>query len=390
MNANSEQTKTRSIDDILKLEAKYKLEFGCKPFNLSLWDASKSFQSSLLEKIQLSNFENIMNYEFSDLLTCRKGIVKRLGYKTSINDCLITPTGSISISCVLNWLQKIGIRKIHVLCPCYYTIIPLSKQFGIKTQKVFLTKSDKGFDLSKENMNILASSKAIWLNNPLYCTGLTLQEETIEFLRDFLESGGIVISDECIAPLGTELGRKLGNYSLYIGIHCPHKLLLMNSLKFSAIVFNIEHQNFFKYWSDIVYGSLLTSNIIAIEHFLSENYDLLYKKSLTMIMRSLKNVINAFMPFETLFVFEESSGFLISGYIPFIKASICDNKEFLWNAFKNSGTSFIPGTRHFFNPNADFSFKINLARDDDIFRVSLNRLLNYLAQNTSITIPFRR
>jgi hypothetical protein len=386
MDINLEQIGKRSIDDILELEERYQRDFGCKPFNLSLWDAAKPFQVSLLERLELPLCTNLMNYEFSDLLNCRDEIIKRFGYNTSVSDCLITPTGSISILCVLNWLQNIGIKKLHVLCPCYYTIIPLCKKFGIKTQKIFLTKTGKGFELEGMWAKTLANSKAIWLDNPIYCTGVTLSENIIEYLRNFLEQGGIVITDECLAPLGTELGRRLGDYPFFIGIHCPHKLLLMNSLKFSTIVFDRKYQHFFKYWSDVIYGSLLTSNIIAIEHFLSKNFDLLYKQSLIMILRSLENVRNVFKPFDSFFILDRSLGHLISGYMPSLNSSFGDNKEFLWKVFRNSGTSFIPGTRYFFNPEGGFCFKINLARDNEIFRASLKILLNYLDKSYSMAI----
>lgn len=372
----------RLINIMYDLEAKYLSTFGVKPYNISLWDPSSEFHNDIRNIINIPLDDNFINYNISSYLPFHNDILVKLGYDPKISGCLITPTGSTSILCAINWLQFRQIKKIEILCPCYYTIIAHCKKIGIKTKKIYFKRLDQELIITKTDKLYLEKSKTIWATNPIYSTGQCISNELIEFLEKKLSQGCFVVLDECLAQKGYEIGPLLGKWPNFIGFHCPHKAISINGIKFSVLVFNKKFQYFYEEWADVLYGCLLSSNIVAIKHFLSNNYDVLNDVILERNKNTLKFVNKVFSESNNCFLYKNPMGNFITGYASLISYRLGNKKKFQWDLIANSGTSFISGNKYYFDPNGNFCFRINLARDSAHFRNSLNRLILALSRFT--------
>ncbi len=373
----------RLIDDMYDLEERYRKQFGCSPYNISSWDPSDEFKSDIIKHLRLPDLGEVIGYKFSDDIEEKPQVITKLGYDTKSSKCLITPTGSISILCALNWLQHKGIKTLHIICPCYYTILYHCRKISIKPHITYLKKIEDDFVLGVQDKANLKSASAVWVNNPIYCTGKSFSKEIIECLVSVLENGGYVVSDECMSTEDSELVRHLGQYPGFIGIHSPHKALSINMVKFSAVVFQQANLKFYENWADVLYGCLLSSNILALKHYLSSNFDSVRTEVITRSSIAYEYIESILATTNNCFVDKKPNGTLISLYQPDMPAGLCARKTFLWEVFKNTGTSFIPGNRYLIDPEGGLCLRINLSRDNLLFRSSLVRLVDFLSAHSS-------
>ncbi len=366
------------IRDIEDLSERYKEKYGSEVLNISWWDPSTEFNSKMIDILNLPIYEDPINYIFSYEVDQRSRLLRKMGFNNSRKSGLITNSGSVSILIAVHWLKSIGIKKIHVLCPYYFTLGHNCTRDGIEIEYVHMVKNNTGYRIPIEILEE-SSIEALWVTNPVYCTGNYLINEDIEYLRSLLLKNVTIIADECLAFNRKELSNKLGDYDSFMGIYAPHKTICVNGIKFSMIVFNKKYEDFFDQWADVYCGCLNPSNIIAIDHFLSPNFEV-YQEQLINETRSVYDFLKTEVDkHQDINIDSDSVGYLTSCYFPNINAHLSKDIDFLWNVTKNTGTSFIPGLRNHFSPKVGFCFRVNLAMDSAQFRSSMIRLLRFLS-----------
>ncbi len=229
-----------------------------------------------------------------------------------------------------------------------------------------------------EVANPLDTSTPLWITNPIYCTGILLSNKDVQKLRTFLEAGGTVIADECVAWLGTEIGPALASYKGFMGIYSPHKSVAMNGLKFAVLVFDRDHQKFFHQWTDVIHGGLSVSNVTAVKHFLSDNFSdylQVFREEVAHTFEFVSKVVAACPGAE---IDREANGQFTMIYIPDLPADFDTDLIFMDRMVRATAGIMIPGRRSHFDPSTGACFRVNLTKDNAQFRATLVRLLRYM------------
>ena len=349
------------------------------PFNVSDWNPSPSFLSSTIGELSIPILHNRVEYIFSYTVDSRDSVLTKLGFDTHLarKGCLLVPSGSVAILMAIHMIKAMGFKSIYALCPVYFTVLNNCLREEIHIDKIYANMSDAGIFLP-EKMLDLPEKTPLWLTNPFYCTSVNFSERDLTIIDQAVESGRLIVCDECLNLWGNELARRYNSYDNFIGLYSPHKSICINGAKFAIIVFSAYLQQFFDAWSDVFCGCLSISNLAAIHHFLSPNYERYMEVFLNRIYRPRRFVDELIDLFGNVRTDHNNKGYLISLYFPNIPAALGKDINFLWQVVHKSGGLFIPGIRNHFSENAGLSFRLNLALDSPEFRATVIRLVALL------------
>jgi len=364
------------LQDLEKIEADYKSRFGSPPYNLSHWDPSNRIQERLLSSLELPIPVSEIPYCFSYELEELPSIIVGLGCNTNSTGCLVTPSGSASIQCVLSFFRSLGVKSIAALCPCYFTVPYACQQLNINLTRIYLRRSSDGFEVP--DIPSMSSFDAIWITNPVYCAGVYPSAEYDSLVAETIAAGSFVVVDECLCEPGLEMVRKWGKEENFLSIVSPHKSLCINGLKFSAILMPKVHLGIFDQWADIQYGCLSPTNHLAVRHYLSGNFALIQAKVRSTAATEAAFAASVCDSLSNLEYDCDAVGYLRTYYAGHIPGSRATDVSTLSTIIDGCGVSLIPGQRNHFSTDIPFCLRVNLMRSGSEFRGAFSRLLNYL------------
>jgi aspartate/methionine/tyrosine aminotransferase len=365
------------------LAEEYERENGSAPFDLSHWDPSDQTVSTLLKDLKLPRPLVAAHYIYSYYTGLQKQIIQRLGFPTATRDCLFVQAGTNAMLLATWWLRSLDIRRVLILCPAYFPIFYDSEIMDLHYVRLFMRRDQGQWQLPREE--ILAevhetpAGTAVWVTNPVYCTGSYLSKSDAGFLDSLLTDGVTVIGDECLSINGRELGRRLSCSERFLGIYSPHKSVSINAVKFAVVVFDAKFNTFFDRWADVLAGGLSASTYTAMLHFLDDNFQSFQSSFLHHINTVRENVLKILSsrggPVET---DKHSLGHFMTCYAPRVPGDKGNDREFLREMVWNTGAILIPGLRNHFSPDLGFSFRINLARACPQFYSAFHRTIEYI------------
>lgn len=214
---------------------------------------------------------------------------------------------------------------------------------------------------------------ALWITSPVFCSGSYFTKKELSFLKSIAENK-LLITDESFCGFSNEIANFI-NIKNHIGIYCPHKAIGFNSFKFSLITFNKNYTSVIEQWSDVLCGSLNITNYDAINHFLSDNYDLCETTHKNFIRKARKEIISIVNNYKSLSYIDDCNSNMI---MIFSNKNINPNKIFIEGTIQNTMASFFPGYLHDYSSNFGFCFRINLYLFDEHFKIIFNNLCSYL------------
>ena len=248
--------------------------------NISGWEIGKDYKSLMLENFDYNSYADYdpIDYVYSYNLTQNKRevIIKRFG-GNEYSALLLTNNNTVSLINLVNFIARFCPTNIGLILPCYFTLPNLLNDRNLKFDILPMRRNSDGYSLPKEEI-ISKNCKVLIITNPVFSTGKYLVQSDVDFLKNFLDKGNYLISDESLAAPAKELLRHLGQAPGFIGVYSPHKFIHFNSFKFSCIVYNKKFEDFFDQWNDVYSGGLNITNLQAIEHYLSDNYNLILHK----------------------------------------------------------------------------------------------------------------
>jgi aspartate/methionine/tyrosine aminotransferase len=380
MCAASESASLPEIECIEMLEAvedAYAKRFGAAPFNISHWDPSDEFETEMLAFLEIPSLGSLTAYRFSYQITETDSVITKLGGVTGLHRGLFTPSTTTSILCVLNWLKKRGMNQLIAMCPAYFSLSHVCHRFGLELKRAYMKRSDACFALPPPGSRIWKKPSVLWLTSPVYSAGVYFSEEDIALVKNLLESGWTVISDECLALPGQEMIRAIGRHPNFVSIYSPHKAVCINGIKFSVVIFNAKHLGFMERWADVWYGGLGCSSSLAIAHFLSPNFDS-YLAQFLQAVSCQRILIDQLCKGPHVELDAAAKGHFISCYYPTVSSRLGNSRKFLEQLVNATGGSLISGNRSRFGRELGFSFRVNLARGGPRFRPTLARIIDKL------------
>lgn len=370
------------LDDIEENEFRYSKEYGYFPFNISTWNPSEEFSSTyLLNRIQLTPFDYIPYLYSYELDRSQINSTKRNLGANDYYGCIISNTGTSSISLVTSVLKEIGVRRILVICPVYYSVLYNFAQKGFEVIKTYLIRTDDGYRLPQAQIaHLIDSIDAIWLTSPIYNTGSYYTKKDIDFIKSKISSRIVLICDDCFATTGFEMIRNFNNHINYISIHDPLKQIMVNGLKFSCILYSLQYEHVFEQWSDIVCGSLSYSTVQSMNFFNSDNFTNIRLELHQHFQDMNKQLENINEHFPSLSLDKNVCyGHMRMCYFPDLSYNYLQNKEDMYQFIKKTGTSLIPGNRFHFPNTCGFCFRVNYGRECNEFWEAIIRVFQYLS-----------
>lgn len=262
------------LDEIFQLEKKKELLDHINITNISYWNSSPSYKKYMENLISLNYQQDIFDYVYTyDMsIAQRLQIIKKLGVinpKESM--CLLNATGTNSIINVINFLKLHNYKKLAILLPSYFSVERSCQIYNLAYEKILLHYSGGKYGIPYQYL-VENHFDAIWLTSPAYSTGVSYDNFQINIIQKLISHEILVIADETLALPHQMLLTKIPINDFFFSICSPHKPLFINQIKFSALICPKRNDDFLEQWIDVLSGSLLSSNLVAIQHFLSDNY----------------------------------------------------------------------------------------------------------------------
>src|SRR5688572_23066262 len=116
------------------------------------------------------------------------------------------------------------VSRIIVLCPSYFPVFHDCDMVGLPYVRIYMTRDSTGWNLpTSEILRSLEATPntALWVTNPVYCTGFYLGSAEATFLQGLLARGVNVVQDEFLALCGHEIGRQLEHSQHLLGLYSP-------------------------------------------------------------------------------------------------------------------------------------------------------------------------
>jgi aspartate/methionine/tyrosine aminotransferase len=368
------------LEDIAE---EYEVQYGSLPFDVSHWDPSDYTTNTLLKHLILPPLPLASPYIYSYYTGVQQQVIGRLGFQSEPRNCLLVHAGTNAMLLAICWLKALSIDRVVILCPAYFPVFYDAEIMGLNYRRIYIRRNRAGWYLPQQEIidHVLdaPSKTAVWVTNPVYCTGVYLSESDISFLGSLLESGVTIVADECLSKNEYALGRKLGNYERFLGIYSPHKSVCLNAIKFAVITFDTKYEEFFDSWADVLAGGLSASGYSAIFHFLGDNF-LHYQSIFCQHIEPVRDKVLGIISKRPIAVNvdKNSLGHFMTCYVPTLPGNLGNDRQFLRKLVSHTGAILIPGIRNHFDPEMGFNFRINLARGCPQFYSALNRIIDYL------------
>lgn len=237
--------------------------------------------------------------------------------------------------------------------PGYFSIFYALEILNVPYQSMYMSRKKGNWYLPHEKIESAVGKKpsrtALWLTNPVYCTGNYRSESDIEFLKMLLHSGVTVIADECLCINGRELGRELAWSDKFVGIYSPHKSVSVNAVKFATVVADESHEQFFDRWADVIVGSLTASNYSAISHFIGDNFPRFLRAFVEHTDRARDEVMERIRRLHPLIETDDNAvGHYITCYAPHVTGDESEGRKVLRGLMSETGALVIPGAVNHF------------------------------------------
>lgn len=369
----------QSMVAIDAIKEEYISILGTSPFNISHWDTGNQYQSKISKIIlieEIEEIENIFNYEFS--YTLRPELIEKVTRKLGIAKerlVHITPNGTSANVLALAMIKKKGLKKLGIFGPCYFQIPIIAQSLGIEIE--ILEAWNPIFGLDANKISNPSKFDAIWLTNPVYCFNNYYSFDSLEIIEYILSRNVVVIADECNSINGKELARKFSKYPNFIGTYAPHKGVCINGLKFGLVINGGIEKYELDYLSDCWIGPLSRNVIGDMNHFNSDNYDLICKIFNDEILKS-EYFLNTYSKELPITIHHGMGHFRVIS-INGTPRELESNVEFFKSVIFKTGILYIPMIFNHSPGNLDFSFRINILANTAKIQETLPRLVSYIS-----------
>ena len=382
----------KTLDDIEEVENEMN-KAGKNVINISHWNPSVFFYKQFPNMAaQLGGLPEFHNYVYSYYLDeqTKSSVKQKLGDLSDFRECLITPSGTISIQCLLDFAKNhLNIRNLVIVNPSYFSVHYACRRLKIPLQEVDMVRErNESFMLNRNklaslltNLKRSKSNYGLWITNPVYSAGISYSKEDIDFLKNLLKSHShlYIFADESFSFNSSELLRDFNSMPNFFSIHDPWKQLCLNGYKFSVISYNRTYQKHFEEWADILYGSLPASSVLGISLFTSSDFDN-YKRIANDFYDCRLKELDERYGKQRSFTFDRNAhGPYTSCYFSAKNFNLLSTADKFHPLISQTGLSLIPNQRNRFPSNLGFSFRINLAKyDGDSFWENFDKLLKYI------------
>lgn len=361
------------LDQIFELEKKKKILEKIDVTNISYWNPSHSYKQYMEQYIQLDCKQDIFDYVYTYDLTKKQRIkiMEKLGVQNPMNSmCLLNSTGTNTIFNLINFLKLHNYRKLGILTPSYFSVEQSCQICNLPYEKISLDYFQGKYYIPLQKI-LKHHFDVIWLTSPAYSTGISFDDIQLKLLNKIISEKILVIADETLAFLNQMLISKIPISDYFFSICSPHKPIFINKIKFSALICPNKNDDFLEQWVDILSGSLLASNLIAIQHFLSDNFIVCIAAAQHWYKNTINEIYNILQQFPNLqYNLDETSPYKTI-YFKHPKLDI-KNLDNINTLISKDYVSYIP-----LEFNNYYGFRVNLSLTSQDLSNALYRILKF-------------
>lgn len=368
------------IEYIRRIEANYKKKKRTPVCDISHWNPGEEYITGFISILSLPRIEfdpkYIYSYELPQKLIDK--VENKIGISNySSSSVVFFQNGTIAEYNVINFLSSINKKKICIIDPAYFNVEYIMQRMGFDVDHISLEFINNKYVIPKQTI-LTKKYNAVWFTSPVYSSGYYFDDEELIKIRELLDSGITVITDECVTIPGKEVFKKVKPHKNLISIFCPHKTIIMNSAKFAIVFFDSCYEDIFNTWIDILSGGLLPSNILAINHFVGPNYDKCLNFMQTYTNSNLSDLKQIFCDKNKYRYIEQSIGQYCTISYREISYEDSSKRSFIRRLINETGVSVIPGYLNGYNAKFGFCFRINLSLNKTDLNTKVLLLHNYL------------
>ncbi len=363
----------RQIDIIRQAEHDFFSNTGIKPFDISHWNSGDEYKKLLMQTLILPDASDYIDYSysFSFCQDIKSAIISK--HKASNASCVLCASATAAIATVCTALKAMNNMNFCLIQPAYFSAFEQLTALNLNVQCINYTYDGQyhiPFDLIDSNTDV------VWITQPVFSTGTYIDSAE---LQQLFETTQFVVLDGSMCDTIYDLPTLDIDYAKCILLFSPHKVIGVNGIKFSYILCNKAIAKILEDWEDVIVGGLSYSNIVAINHYLSENYvhcldahnnyieesHLQLDKIIQHSNAISKCGISLNNTYETLSIKKFK-------YVEQIKFG------FMYDFITHTHVSLIPGCINGFDSQNGFCFRINHTLDINKNAMALNRIIAYL------------
>ena len=358
----------RQIDKIRSIEKEIESTGEKKLFDISYWNSGKEYKSGLHKVMQLGNLDNYFDYSYS--YSIDPGIIKAITNKhKNVDQCALFYSATSAINTICAVLKQLDMHKICILTPSYFSVYESLCAYCFEIVNCFYSY-DGDYHIPVDKLRKI-DADVIWITQPVFSTGMYLVNDEICSLSDKCK---LLICDASMCPPEKTMTLNL-DYDKSFVILSPHKTISINGIKFSYVLCNSKHRQMLEDWGDVISGGLPSSSLLAIFHYLSENYKKCaeYHEHYTTESRKIINsVLNKFNSVKHI---GKSSGSYESYSFEKSKYTADIDAIPLEQIFFDSQTTFVPGCVNGFPPVHNLCFRLNHTLNTKDTKAAMLRLV---------------
>lgn len=364
----------RQIDIIRQAENAFFSETGIKPFDISHWNSGEIYKKELMKTLILPKTNDYIDYVYS--YSYNQNIKSQIlnKHKTINSECVLFNSATSAIATICTALKAMNYYNVCLLCPAYFSVFEQLKILNFNVECINY-KYDGKYHIPFELID--KSTDIIWITQPVFSTGTYISSEELQQLFSMPYH---IVCDGSMCDTTINMFDFIIDCSKVFLLFSPQKVIGLNGIKFSYILCSKILASVIEDWEDVVAGGLTNSNVIAIKHYLSENYvqcvemhNNYVKKSHLQIDKIVSNSNNTLIKcgdsinssYETI---------TIKKY-PYMSQITL---EFIYDFIRKTHVSVTPGCINGFDQQNGFCFRINHTLDSLSNITALNRVISYL------------
>jgi len=367
---------------------------------ISDWDIereeSKEF-NNVLAAVYNKAGENSFKYNYSyEQFAIKEQIIgyanKRYSLPILQTELSITPSSTISIFLILSGLKELGIKRILVITPTYFSVHDSLKKnnlnlfyFHLRDNKISFTELER---VIKEQF-----IECIILTDPLYSSGIEFstedylaltkicQQNDIYFIVDYSLGGLYWDSDKDLIFNSSKIAILKTNKK-YAYIDSLPKRLLLNGIKFSLVIGDENIIDQIDLLAEYVYGGLSSAQCYLIKELYTFDNELLISRMCQDNLKNIKenfNLVQSALLGTDFIISQTNSGFFSMINHKYLKLSEINTRNFAISMLQDKNILCLTKDRFSYYGSSNFGFRINLSKrgDELLFPISQCIGVNY-------------
>ena len=368
-----------TLEAFEELHAVFAHKFGHSPAYISHWDPLDDEACAIAKQLHVPPTIDPVRYLYPNDGDGPSMVQSCLGYPTS-RKVIITPSSTSSTVVTLTLAARLGIRRIILVQPFYFATLRVVEILDLQPRLWPAQRGSNGFWLEPLDQHSIGPETAVWITDPLYCTGHSLLDRSREVLDDCLEQGALIILDQSLSnPTVSETAGSLVDHDRCWVVGSPHKGICVNGVKFSYLSVPVDLVDIGRHFSDVLCGGASSSNVLAVEQFVRGDVSRAWHAILPLLTQRKAWLSSQVDQCDAIEIDTATSGHFVSCYFQGLSADREQSERLVADVLDKTGMLVIPGNRAYFAETLGFNFRVNLLRLDSGAEGRLHHALEYLS-----------